>query len=234
MKYLPKYWIFSSTVLVMLAPTLLSSLSSKAYLSQIQLTALQKLDETSTNSHRFILTRLQAAFSSQQQGEVLIYSEHPQTYVRKSGDIYCGAGEGDTEYSGNFVLTYKQHQMNLGQMTFNSNRHQVKLVKLNPTSGQDFIAISQYGACNYNELSLYSFDLQKQQLRQYQFHSPQGELLDKVSIAPGSVVKFDILPTREFITRFYNNVRGKLEVTQWRFNPNRGVFQTVRSWAESP
>ncbi|HEY9605967.1 MAG TPA: hypothetical protein V6C85_30450 [Allocoleopsis sp.] len=233
MKYLPKYSILTSTVLVMLAPTLLSSPTSEAYFLQTSLTASQKLNVASTNSDRFILTRLQATFSSQQQGEVLIGSEHPQVYVRHSPNIYCGAGEGDTEYSGNFVLTYKQHQLNLGQMTFNSNRHQVKLVKLNPTSDQDFIAISQYGACNYNELSLYSFDLQKQQLRQYPFQSQQGELFDKVLIDPGDVIKFEILPTREFITRFYNNTKGKLEVTQWRFNPNKGVFQTVRSWTES-
>ena len=124
------------------------------------------------------------------------------------------------------------HQVE-SRLTFNSNRHQVKLVKLNPTSDQDFIAISQYGACNYNELSLYSFDLQKQQLRQYQFQSQQGELLDKVAIDPSGVVKFEILPTREFITRFYNNARGTLELTQWRFNPQNGVFSTVRSWTEN-
>jgi len=105
------------------------------------------------------------------------------------------------------------------------------VLKLNPQANEDFIAFGQYGSCNGDYLEFYRFDLVAKKIVPIFFRTKNdSEMGVYVGLGRTGDIKsvVEILPSREFITRGYNNATG-YEASKWKFDASQKTFVEVAS-----
>ncbi len=142
---------------------------------------------------------------------------------------------GAKQYAGEAILSFGESKLNLGKRTFveNTSHDGVLLVKkLNPNNDQDFIIIPQYGTSSWEMVRFYGYDFMNQSLMQYNFKYKNGKIWNEICVSPIKDNLLEILFSKDFISRGYDNSIGKFRVCKWRFNNEENIFKEVESWLE--
>lgn len=191
---------------------------------------------------KITLSYIDVSFSSSVKGTISLTS--PDAKIEETKYISCLASiPGKKEYDGNFTLNFKESSLDLGRMFFaEGTGHDGTLFtkKLNPDNPeQDFIILFQYGSCNFEIAKFYRYDFVNQKLMQYKFRKKNGSIQNEIyggllDIPPSEdlISRLDVLPSRDFISKFYDNGIGKVRATKWRFNNKNNIFEEVYSWLE--
>ena len=160
-------------------------------------------------------------FSKENQGKVALYSPDMKTDENKS--IWCGGPVvGAKKYQGNFYLSFKDSELNIGEMNFirdSRNNGELWIKKLNPKNNQDFIVIFQYGSCNHNEAKFYGYDSAQKKLVQYKFKNKSGEIWDEIYVAPSDDF-LKILSSKNFSSTLNDGLI-------WRFDSKDNIFEEI-------
>jgi len=66
---------------------------------------------------------------------------------------------------------------------------------------------------------------------QYKFRRKNGQIWNEIYVSPTDDF-LEILPSKDFISKAYDNSIVKYRVTKWRFNDEENIFEEVDSWLE--
>jgi len=195
---------------------------------------------------KIVLSTKKVYFFENAQGEINLYSHDfdVETTVDLSSEplkpgesgIYCGTAQsaGKKVYEGNFKLSFQGRDSDIGSKMFAEgtfHNGELFVLKLNPQANEDFIAFGQYGSCNGDYLEFYRFDLVAKKIVPIFFRTKNdSEMGVYVGLGRTGDIKsvVEILPSREFITRGYNNATG-YEASKWKFDASQKTFVEVAS-----
>lgn len=160
-------------------------------------------------------------FSEEEQGKVLLYS--PDMKIGENKSIWCGGPViGSKKYQGNFYLSFKNSELNIGEMNFiedSRNDGELWIKKLNPKNNQDFIIVLQYGSCNHNEAKFYGYDFVQKKLVQYKFKKKDGKIWNEIYVAPADDF-LNILSSKNFSSTLNDGL-------MWKFNDKENIFKEI-------
>ncbi|MCX6783927.1 MAG: hypothetical protein NT141_02565 [candidate division WWE3 bacterium] len=228
-----KYWFAGIIVLVVLAlflrlPTLrltsaingTSNLNSRVHSLGNRIATAQEqvlgINSVQSGSREIILSKV---------AEVSLTVTNPTVYTTTHSDVYCATPKkGLIVYEGEAALNSFDQTLNLGKMEFvpgTPHDGQLKSYKLTSYLNHNFLALYQYGNCNFEKLYLVGWDGKSKQLIIYKFKQPSGtsEELWVSSILPET--------SDSLVTESYDNIKGEFMTSHWNLNRLTNTFEKV-------